>query len=164
MEKMSSIGIRKRLVNGTRRQGYILVYRIHQLVDLWLPTALSPFKNPPRAEPRTTGTSSPGSCTSTTAPGLPSPPGRSVLSSSTASHLFKNNHDVGNAYLAGQPGTCSLGLGHRANRFAATTRIAPSICAAPGDHVLDVIGVTPGSPRAHSDGWPSRTPHVRSQS
>ncbi len=49
----------ERQVNGTRRHGHVLVHRIHQLVNLGFSHCASPF-NAPSAEPRITGTSSPG--------------------------------------------------------------------------------------------------------
>jgi len=62
------------------------------------------------------------------------------------SHLFRNTTSAGNADLASEQNVLA-GLRHRGRQAADTTRMAPSICAATGDHVLDVVGVGRGSRR-----------------
>ena len=98
----------------------------------------SPF-NPPSAEPRITGTSSPGKSyfdnSSRTSIST-----RSISSgSSTASHLFRNTTKLRNANLARQQNVL-LGLRHRTIGRRNHQNAAIHLRRA-GDHVLDVVGV-----------------------
>src|ERR1700733_10134178 len=125
------------LVNGARRQGYILVHRIHQLVDLGFPLRFSVQPAQGRA-----------------ANDRHIVPGEVVLRQELADFhlhqvcqlfvfhriaLVQKHNNVGNAYLAGEQHVL-LGLRHgTVGRRHYQDRSVHLRCA--GDHVLDVVGV-----------------------
>ncbi len=88
----------------------------------------SPF-SAPKAEPRITGTSSPGNWYLFSRSRTSTSTSSSNSSSSTASHLFRYTTMQGTPTWRARS-TCSLVCGMGPS-VAATTRMAPSICAAP---------------------------------
>ena len=137
IEKISSIGIRKGW--STARSGRGTYLSTASISSSILASHFgSPF-SAPSAEPRITGTSSPGnwyfdssSRTSISTRSISS-------SSSTASHLFRNTTHAGHAHLARQQHVL-LGLRHRAVGGRHHQNRAVHLRRA-GDHVLDVVGV-----------------------
>ncbi len=135
---MSSIGIRKG--RSTARSGcgtYLSTASISS--SILASHCASPF-NAPSAEPRITGTSSPGnwyfdrsSRTSISTRSI-----SSVVFDRVA--LVQKHHDAGHAHLAGQQHVL-LGLRHRSVGRRNHQNRAVHLRRA-GDHVLDVVGVT----------------------
>ena len=134
---MSSIGIRKGL--STARSGRGTYLSTASISSSILASHFgSPF-SAPRAEPRITGTSSPGNwyLDSSSRTSIST---RSISSaSSTASHLFRKTTHAGNAHLARQQHVL-LGLRHGAVGGRNHQNRAVHLRRA-GDHVLDVVGV-----------------------
>ena len=127
IEKISSIGIRKGLSTSLAGSGtFLSTASISSSIDF--SHLASPFKAP-KAEPRTMGSVSPGNWYLVSS-SLTSISTRSTSSaSSTASTLFRNTTIYGTPTCRASS-TCSrvCGIGPS---VAATTRMAPSICAAP---------------------------------
>ena len=116
------------LVDRTLRRRDVSVERVGRpAVDRASPISGWSPPSAGRAEPLTMGMSSPGKSYSRAARALPSRPAQQ-FASSTMSHLFRKTM-MGHANLTRQQDVLAR-LRHRAVG-AATTRIAPSICAAP---------------------------------
>ena len=128
IEKMSSIGIK----NGrsTSRCGVGMYSSTARINSSIMPSAaLSSLSNAFNAETRTTGISSPGKSYSLSNSRTSNSTNSSNSSSSTMSTLFKATTMYGTPTCRAS-NMCSrvCGIGPSA---ASTTRIAPSICAAP---------------------------------
>src|ERR1700722_5377797 len=128
----------ERLIDGTCRQGHVLVYRIHQLVDLGFPLRFA-------VQPPQGGAANDRHIVSREVVLRQQFPnfhfdqvGQLFVFDRVA--LVQKHHDVGNAYLPGEQNVL-LGLRHRTvgRRYYQDRSIH---LRRTGDHVLDVVGVT----------------------